>query len=100
MQSESDAGLAPPLDAAHIPSRGAGPLVSRQSGNGDVGFSSPEAAALEQRLNFEMLLSELSARFSHLDEEDIDAEIERWLLRLIEVLGVDRSTFAELTPSG
>jgi PAS domain S-box-containing protein len=58
------------------------------------------AASLRERLDFEMLLSELSARFNRLSEDEVDGEIEAWLPRLVEMLGVDRSSFSELTPGG
>ena len=56
--------------------------------------------SLQERLDFEMLLSEMSTRFSSVSEDDIDGEIRSWLRRLVEMLCVDRGTFAELTPSG
>jgi signal transduction histidine kinase len=58
------------------------------------------AASLKKRLDFEMLLSELSARFSNLAEEAVDSEIELWLGRLLDVLDADRCTFAELDSDG
>jgi len=57
-------------------------------------------ANLRDRLDFEMLLSEMSARFSGLSEDDVDGEIHLWLCRLVQMLGVDRSSFAELQPGG
>jgi signal transduction histidine kinase/PAS domain-containing protein len=59
-----------------------------------------QAALLEERLKFETLLADLSIRFSRLTEDEVDGEIERWLWRLVEILDVDRSSFAELTPGG
>jgi len=58
------------------------------------------AASLKARLDFEMLLSALCARFSTLAEEDLDGEIELWLGRLVGALEVDRSSFAQLKPDG
>ena len=58
------------------------------------------AVSFEQRLNADRLLSDLSARFSELPEDQIDGEIELWLRRLTELLGAGRGTFAELTTSG
>jgi PAS domain S-box-containing protein len=57
-------------------------------------------ASLRERLAFEMLLVELSSRFSRLTEEDVDGEIETWLRRLVQMLDVDRGCFAEVTPAG
>ena len=56
--------------------------------------------SLRERLAFEMLLAELSSRFSRLPEEDIDGEIESWLCRLVEMLDVDRGCLAEVAPAG
>src|SRR4051794_33277143 len=58
------------------------------------------AASLQARLDFEMLLSELCARFSNVSEEELDAEIELWLARLAAAMEVDRSSFAELRSDG
>jgi signal transduction histidine kinase len=58
------------------------------------------AASLEARLKFETLVADLSSRFSGLAEDQIDGEIEVWLRRLVEMLGVDRSSFAEVMPKG
>jgi PAS domain S-box-containing protein len=57
-------------------------------------------ASLRERLDFERFLSELSARFNRLSEEEVDGEIDVWLRRLVELLGVDRSAFAEVAPGG
>ena len=56
--------------------------------------------SLKDRLEFEMLLSEMSARFSGLSEDEVDSEIQSWLGRLVGMLGVQRSCFAEVTPEG
>jgi signal transduction histidine kinase len=58
------------------------------------------ARTLRERLEFETLLSEMSARLSGVPEDDIDGQINQWLGRLVEMLDVDRSSFAELTPQG
>jgi PAS domain S-box-containing protein len=58
------------------------------------------AASMDERLGFERLLADLSARFNSLYEEEIDGEIELWLRRLVELLGVERSSFAELNEIG
>jgi signal transduction histidine kinase len=57
-------------------------------------------ASLRERLAFEMLLAELSSRFSRLPEEDVDGEIETWLCRLVQMLDVDRACFGEVAPEG
>lgn len=58
------------------------------------------AASLKARLDFEVLLPTLCARFSNLTEEDLDAEIELWLARLVVALDVDRGSFAQLEADG
>jgi len=55
---------------------------------------------LEERLRFEQLLADLCARFSELPEDQVDGEVELWMRRLAEVLGADRSSFAELARDG
>jgi hypothetical protein len=57
-------------------------------------------ASLEERQSFEMLLAELSARFSGLAEEKLDGEIEFWLRRLVEMLDGDRGALAEVSSEG
>ena len=49
-------------------------------------------AELEERLRFETLLSDLSARFINLPADDVDKEIEAALGRIVEFLSLDRST--------
>jgi len=60
---------------------------------------SDERPPLGERLNFETLLADLSARFCAIREDEIDGEIEVWLRRMVDALEVDRSTFAELKPN-
>ena len=50
---------------------------------------------LNDRLAFETLLSELSATFINLPADEIDGEIERWLARIGELLGIDRGTVVQ-----
>ena len=54
--------------------------------------------ALEERLRFEQLLTDLSARFIHQPPDQIDAVIDDSLKRLLETLGHDRSTLAQFSP--
>lgn len=54
--------------------------------------------SLDERLKFELQIAELSARFSGLTEDQIDGEIQVWLRRLVEAIGVDCSSFAEALP--
>jgi PAS domain S-box-containing protein len=57
-------------------------------------------ASLEELLAFERLLFDLSARFANVAGEQVVAEIEIALKKLIEFLGFDRSSFAEFTDEG
>ena len=49
----------------------------------------PSAENLQQRLDFETLLSELSSRFIHLPAGEVDREIEDALRSICEPLGID-----------
>jgi two-component system, LuxR family, sensor kinase FixL len=52
--------------------------------------------ALADRLQFETLLSELSATFITVPASELDREIERGLRRIVERLDVDHASLAEL----
>jgi formate hydrogenlyase transcriptional activator len=56
--------------------------------------------ALAERLRFEALLAELSASFVNLPADKVDREVEKWMQRLTEFLGVDRSSLVEYSPDG
>ena len=49
----------------------------------------PSAENLEQRLEFETLIAELSSRFINLPAGEVDREIENALRRICEPLGID-----------
>jgi len=55
---------------------------------------------LSEHLRFERLLSELSARLIPATLSDVNAEIERGLHRVVEVLRMDRATLQEYAPGG
>jgi transcriptional regulator with GAF, ATPase, and Fis domain len=55
---------------------------------------------LAERLAFERMLADLSATFTNLPSERVEEEIEHGLLRLVEFLGFDRSSFSEFMPDG
>jgi GAF domain-containing protein len=75
--------------AAHPPRRDASLRAHTlpQSSN-----SRPEKLALEDRLRFETLLSELSAGLIHVPAGAIDLALERALQQVVTFLGVDRGT--------
>jgi len=52
-------------------------------------------AELEERLRFEALLADLSARFVHVPAEQVDRTIEEAQRRIVEALGLDRSTLLQ-----
>jgi signal transduction histidine kinase len=56
--------------------------------------------AFEQPELFEQQLSQLSAMFVSLPADQIDSQIDRALLQLLEATGTDRSSVAELSPDG
>jgi PAS domain S-box-containing protein len=55
-------------------------------------------ATLVERLTFEKLLSDLSAQFIGLPEDQVDANIEQALGRIAEFLKMDRVTLFEFSP--
>jgi signal transduction histidine kinase len=48
--------------------------------------------------SFEALVVDLAGSFIRVTVEEIDAEINRWLKRIVIALGLDRSTIAEINP--
>ena len=54
--------------------------------------------ALEERLRFEQLLADLSATFVNQPPDQIDGMIDDSLKRLLEMLGHDRSSLAQVQP--
>ncbi len=62
-----------------------------------VALSAGAEKALEERLQFDQLLLEISAKFVNLPAREVDREIEHGLQRVVEALGVDRSTLFEFS---
>jgi PAS domain S-box-containing protein len=52
--------------------------------------------ALDERLRFETLLTELSAAFASLPTTKVDQEIDKWLQNLVEFLDLDHATFDQM----
>jgi transcriptional regulator with GAF, ATPase, and Fis domain len=50
---------------------------------------------LEERLRFEALLADLSARFVHVPADQVDRMIEEAQRRIVQALGLDRSTLLQ-----
>lgn len=59
----------------------------------------PRPDAPDDGADFEKLLSDLSTAFIRVAADQIDAEIERWLLHMVLALGVDLGTVAQLEPA-
>ncbi len=72
------------------------PLVNGD-GAPEVAERTRIVAELEDRLRFETLLSDLSARFINLPVDEVDKEIEAALGRIVQFLGLDRSTLFQLS---
>ncbi|MEW6667169.1 MAG: sigma 54-interacting transcriptional regulator [Thermodesulfobacteriota bacterium] len=53
--------------------------------------------SLQERLQFERLLSDLSARFVNLPNRKVDKEIRQGLKLIVESLGIDRSSIAQFS---
>src|SRR5207244_609410 len=58
------------------------------------------ADSLKEHLTFQKLLLDLTTRFSTIDEDEVENEIELWLRRLVETLNVDRAALSEFVPPG
>ena len=56
--------------------------------------------ALDERLRFETLLTELSAAFANLPTTKVDQEIDKWLQNLVEFLDLDRAIFDQVGEDG
>ena len=52
---------------------------------------------LEERLRFERLLTDLSATFVNVAADQVDAQIEQALRRLVDFFGVERSSFGQVS---
>jgi PAS domain S-box-containing protein len=55
---------------------------------------------LEERLRFEGLISDLSARFVNISLEEVESEINKWLLRITEFFKADRCTLGLFSEDG
>jgi two-component system sensor kinase FixL len=75
-------------------------MNDRARTNAARGIADTADAALAERLAFEHLLANLSAKFANLPGSHLEAEIESALRRLLEFLGFDRASFAEFTEEG
>jgi formate hydrogenlyase transcriptional activator len=60
-------------------------------------INNDSSSSLEERLQFETLLADLSTRFVNLPSDKIDMEIETVLQRITEALNIDRCSVAQFT---
>ncbi len=65
-----------------------------------VGEARPTAENLQQRLDFETLIAELSSRFINLPAGEVDREIEDALRRVCEPLGIDLAVLWQWSDAG
>ena len=70
-----------------------GNIVKWHGSSLDIEDRKQAEEALDERLRFETLLTELSAAFANLSPNEVDREIDKWIQSLVEFLGVDRASF-------
>ena len=68
--------------------------------NNPVASNTPQEGAQIDRLKFEAILSDLSAAFINVHVSEVDGKIVQGLQRIVEFLGVDRSTVWKIGPDG
>jgi PAS domain S-box-containing protein len=66
----------------------------------DITESKRVELALDERLRFETLLTELSAAFANLPTTTVDQEIDKWLQNLVEFLDLDRAILDQVGEDG
>jgi signal transduction histidine kinase len=69
-------------------------------GNGLHDAGCPLAPAIQDRLRFEAVLAELSATFVNVPAGQVDSQIESGMRRIVELLGIDRCGFGEVSADG
>jgi two-component system, NarL family, sensor kinase len=79
---------------------GKGELVGAMNCFQDITERKRVVLALDERLSFETLLTELSAAFASLPTTTVDREIDKWLQNLVEFLDLDRATFDQMGDRG
>jgi hypothetical protein len=78
-------------------------VCGRSSAPETSSVSTPEAPPeqfTQDRLSFERLLADLSARFVNLPPAKVDQEIEQSLQKIVGAMGVDRSSLLEVSEDG
>ena len=79
-------------------------VMVNRSGEGNAGavsLAAPPARVPRspKAVDFEKLLSDLSASFIRVPAEEVDGEIERWLQLIVLAMDIDRSTVAQVDPA-
>jgi C4-dicarboxylate-specific signal transduction histidine kinase len=75
-------------------------MVSRSGQeNRAVAATAPPSEIARNSVDFEKLLSDLSAAFIRVPAEEVDAEIERWLELIVLAMNIDRSTVVQFEQS-
>ncbi len=54
-------------------------------------------ASVDEKLRFEMMISELCAAFVSVPANEVDDEIDRWLAFVVTTLGIDRGTLFQIS---
>jgi signal transduction histidine kinase len=71
-----------------------------ENGRSVVATAAPtEVTRSLEVVDFEKLLSDLSASFIRVSVEEVDAEIERWLRLIVLAMNIDRSTVVQVDPA-
>ncbi len=79
---------------------GKGELIGAMNCFQDITERKRVELALDERLRFETLLTELSAAFANLPTTQVDQEIDKWLQNLVEFLDLDRAIFDQVGEDG
>jgi two-component system sensor histidine kinase UhpB len=77
-----------------------GNLLKRFGVSIDIEDRKQAELALDERLRFETLLTELSAAFANLPTTAVDQEIDKWLQNLVEFLDLDRAILDQVGEDG
>jgi PAS domain S-box-containing protein len=77
-----------------------GNIIKRYGVSIDIEDRKQAELALDERLRFETLLTELSAAFANLPTTAVDREIDKWLQNLVRFLDVDRAAFDQVREDG
>jgi signal transduction histidine kinase len=74
--------------------------LNSELGKGLQDAGCPLALAIQDRVHFEAVLAELSATFVNVPASQVDSQIESGLRQIVELLGIDRCGFGEVSADG